>query len=111
MLRIDKKGGDPYLGQPLAFDYIFCRLGETPFERDANVILDLTVLKFEDLAKYHRKVWQSSPLQFTKITQIKHIPTYTMELKEGAAQLLKNVLRVYAFAADMIVYDDGLIYF
>lgn len=39
--RIKEKGADPYLGQPLAFDYMFCRLGTTPYERDTNVIIDL----------------------------------------------------------------------
>jgi hypothetical protein len=111
MERIDKKGGDPYLGQPLAFDYLFCRLGETPYERDCNVVANLTDLKFEDLAKFHRKVWENSPLQHTDIKKIGHVPTYTMHLKEGGVEVLKNFLRVYAFTADMIVFSDGVIYF
>jgi len=111
MLRIDKRGGDPYLGQPLAFDYLFCRLGETPYERDCNVVANLTDLKFEDLAKFHRKAWENSPLQHTDIKKIGHIPTYTMHLKEGGSEVLKNFLRVYAFAADVIVFHDGVIYF
>jgi hypothetical protein len=109
--RIKLKGGDPYLGQPLAFDYIFCRLGPTPYERDANLVLDLSVLKFEDFAEYHKSVWKLSPLQYTSVSKIGHIPTYTMHLKEGFSQILKNVVRVYAFAADIIVFRDGLIYF
>lgn len=109
--RIDKKGGDPYLGQPLAFDYMFCRLGPTTFERDVTLVLDLSVLKFEDLAKYHKKIWENSPLQHTDPGNIHDVPTYTMHLKEGSAQVLKNVLRIYAFAADAIVYKDTLIYF
>lgn len=109
--RIQKKGGDPYLGQPLAFDYLFCRLGETPYERDANLVLDLAVLKFSDLAEFHYSVWKTSPLQHTDISKLKDIPTYTMHLKEGSAQVLKNVLRIYAYAADIIVFGDGLIYF
>lgn len=109
--RIKLRGGDPYLGQPLAFDYIFCRLGPTPHERDTNLILDLAVLKFADLAEYHQSVWKLSPLQHTSLSKIKDVPTYTMHLKEGSAQILKNVLRIYAYAADIIVFEDGLIYF
>lgn len=109
--RIELKGGDPYLGQPLAFDYIFCRLGQTTYERDKSLILDLSVLKFEDMAQYHRKVWQDSPLQHIDPKKVTDIPTYTMHLKEGSAQVLKNVLRIYAYAADVIVYRDALIYF
>ena len=108
---IDKKGGDPYLGQPLVFDYLFCRLGQTPYERDINLIVDLTVLNFGDLAKFHVKLWENSPLQFIQLSKIKHIPTYTMYLKEGSSQVLKNFLRLYSFAADIIVFHDGVIYF
>lgn len=109
--RISQKGGDPYLGQPLVFDYLFCRLGPTPYERDTNLIIDLSVLNFSDLAHYHREVWEKSPLQFTEYKQIKHIPQYTMYLTEGCAQVIKNFLRVYAFTADLIVFSDGVIYF
>ncbi len=111
MVRIEKKGGDPYLGQPLAFDFIFCRLGPTTFERDISLVIDLSVLNFEDLAQYHKKIWENSPLQYTDQKKITDIPTYTMYLKEGSAQVLKNVLKIYAFAADVIVYRDTLIYF
>ncbi len=111
MARIDKRGGDPYLGQPLAFDYLFCRLGETPQERDVSVVANLTDLKFQDLAKFHRKLWKRSPLQYCDLKEIKHIPTYTMYLKEGAVEVLKNFLRVYAFTSDIIVFNDGLVYF
>lgn len=109
--RIAAKGGDPYLGQPLAFDYIFCRLGPTTFERDVSLIVDLSVLKFEDMAKYHRTIWEKSPLRLTDPNEVKDIPTYTMYLKEGSAQVLKNVLRIYAFASDVIIYGDAMIYF
>jgi hypothetical protein len=111
MERIDKRGGDPYLGQPLAFDYLFCRLGETPHERDVSVVANLTDLKFKDLAKFHIKMWERSPLQYGDLKRIKHIPTYTMYLKEGGVEVLKNFLRVYAFSSDIIVFSDGLVYF
>jgi hypothetical protein len=110
-VRIKDKGGDPYLGQPLAFDYLFCRLGPSTYERDVSLIIDLSVLKFEDMAEYHKSVWEDSPLRHTDPTKIKDVPTYTMHLKEGSAQVLKNVLRIYAYAADAIVYRDAIIYF
>lgn len=111
LVRIDKHNAEPYIGQPLAFDYIFCRLGATPFERDISLVLDLSVLHFADLAQYHHKIWKQSPLQYKDICKIKDISTYTMYLKEGSAQVLKSVLRLYAFAADIIVYKDAIIYF
>lgn len=109
--RIRDKGGSPYEGQPLAFDYMFCRLGETPHQRDTNLVIDLGVLRFSDFAEYHKKIWEKSPLQYTDLKKIQHIPTYTMHLKEGFSQAFKNVIRLYSFAADIIVFEDGLIYF
>ncbi|MBQ3160842.1 MAG: hypothetical protein IJC04_01800 [Oscillospiraceae bacterium] len=109
--RIKDKGADPYLGQPLAFDYIFCRLGKTPYERDANLIIDLSMLSFEDFSCYHSKVWEGCPLQHNDLTTIRNIPEYTMFLTEGCAQVMKNFLRVYAFTADLIVFKEGLVYF
>lgn len=109
--RIEKHSGDPYTPQPLVFDYLFCRLGATPYERDCNLIIDLTVLKFSDVAKYHKKAWAASPLQYTDFGKITHIPTYTMHLTENLLQTMKNFLRLYAFAADIIVFSDAVLYF
>ena len=111
LYRIKSKGGDPYMGQPLTFDYIFCRLGTTPYERDANLIIDLSIISFSDLAEYHRQVWSNCPLKHIELSSIKHIPQYTMYLKECCPAVEKNFLRVYAFAADIIVFKEGLIYF
>ena len=110
-IRIKNKGGDPYLGQPLAFDYMFCRLGPTPYERDANLVIDLSVLYFEDIAGYHKNIWESCPLQYTDFKDLNHIPQYTMYLTKGCSQAIKNFLRMYSFAADIIIFRDGIIYF
>jgi hypothetical protein len=110
-VRIHDKGGDPYLGQPLAFDYIFCRLGKTPYERDSNLIIDLSLLHFSDYSRYHKKIWEACPLQHDSLDNIRNIPQYTMSLTEGCAQIIKNFIRVYAFTADIIVFNDGMVYF
>jgi hypothetical protein len=109
--RIHKKGGDPYTGQPLAFDYLFCRLGPTPYERDTNLIIDLSYLGFSDFTGYAREAWKKSPLRAKSFSQVRHIPSYTMQLKEGFAATIKNFVRLYAFAADIIVFRDGMLYF
>lgn len=110
-IRIKNKGADPYLGQPLAFDYIFCRLGKTPYERDTNLIIDLSMLYFEDFSCYHKKIWDRCPLQNENLNDIKNIPEYTMYLTEGCAQVMKNFIRVYSFTADIIIFREGMIYF
>lgn len=110
--RIKEKGGDPYTQQPLVMDYLFCRLGPTPLERDANLVIDLTDLKFSDFAEYVKKTWSESPLQYTDIRKLKgKVPVYSLHLGDGLAQVMKNFIRIYAFAADVIVFEDGVIYF
>lgn len=109
--RIEKRSGDPYTGQPLVFDYLFCRLGVSPYERDTNLIIDLSVLSFSDLAKYHQSVWQNSPLRFTNYSEIKHIPTYTIHMNEPLSQLMKTFLRLYFYSADIILFREGPIFF
>lgn len=110
-IRIKDKGADPYLGQPLAFDYLFCRLGETPYDRDCNLVIDLTVLEFIDIAQYHTNIWTKCPLQHENFSEIKNVPKYTMFLTKGCPQIMKNFLRVYSFTADIIILKDAFIYF
>jgi hypothetical protein len=51
-------------------------------------------------------------MQYTNIKDIeKDVPRYTMALREGEAQVVKNFLRIYAFAADVIVFREGILYF
>ena len=110
--QIKKHSGDPYTQQPLVFDYLFCRLGPHPSERDANLVLDLTVLSFTDFAEYVARTWKRSPLQYTSYTDIANkIPIYAMHLGSGLDQVMKNFVRLYAFAADLIVFNDGILYF
>lgn len=110
--RIKQKGGDPYTQQPLVFDYLFCRLGITPWERDVNLVVDLSVLYFEDFAEYIRSAWETSPLKETRYNEIADkVPVYALHLTESMSLVVKNFVRLYSFAADMIVFRDGILYF
>ena len=110
--RIKKRGGDPYTQQPLVFDYLFCRTGPTPLERDTTLVIDLSLLQFSDFASYVSDAWKSSPLQYVEFSKVRaEIPRYTLHLASGISQIVKNFVRLYAFAADIIVFKDGLLYF
>jgi hypothetical protein len=112
LARIKLKGGDPYTQQPLVFDYLFCRTGRTPTERDTTLVIDLRLLRFSDFAEYIHNVWRNSPLQYTDFDDIQDdIPRYTLHLTSGISQVVKNFVRLYSFAADIIVFSDGIIYF
>jgi hypothetical protein len=110
--RIKLKGGDPYTQQPLVFDYLFCRVGPSTEERDANLVADLTVLHFADFAEYVADTWDRSPLREKAYGQIKdRMPVYALHLADGPQQVTKNFVRLYSFAADIIVFSDGMLVF
>jgi hypothetical protein len=108
--RIQKHNGDPYMQQPLAFDYLFCRLGATPEERDVSLVLDYSVLTFSDFAAWVSDTWQRSPLQHQNYGAIRRsMPVYSLHLREGLGQVMKSFVRLTAFAADLIVFSDGVL--
>lgn len=110
--RIKQKSGDPYTQMPLVFDYLFCRLGPTTVERDTNLVVDLGILRFSDFAEYVVETWKHSPLGKSSYADIAgEIPIYTLHLREGINQVLKTFVRLYAFSADIIVFQDGILYF
>ena len=110
--RIKYKGGDPYTQQSLVFDYLFCRLGPSPLERDVNLVIDLSPLFFSDFAQYVADAWERSPLSATSFRKVKDkVPIYTLHLTEGLSQVVKNFVRLSAFSSDIIVFRDGLLHF
>lgn len=108
--RIQLHNADPYQQQPLAFDYLFCRLGTTPEERDVSLVLDYSVLSFTDFAGWVESAWQKSPLRQTEYRHIRNkMPTYSLHLREGLGQVMKSFIRLTAFSADLIVFRDGVL--
>lgn len=111
MDRIHKKNGNPYNGMPLAFDFMFCRLGTSTYERDINLIIDLSELSFEEFSEYARKVHESSPIGKNTIPSKKEIPRYSLHLTEGYNHEIKDFIRQYCYAADIIILKDIVIPF
>lgn len=109
--RIEKRNGNPYNGMPLAFDFMFCRLGTTPRERDVNLIIDLSELSFADFAKYHKNIHDNSPLGNISPPTKKDLPKYSLHLTQGYIHELKDFIRQYCYAADIILLKDFVVPF
>lgn len=109
--RIEKRNGNPYNGMPLSFDFMFCRLGDTPRERDINLIVDLSELSFKDFAKFHKRTHDSSPLAKTSPPDKKEISRYSLHLTDGYAHEIKDFIRQYCYAADIILLKDFVVPF
>ncbi|MFL9837206.1 hypothetical protein ABS768_06845 [Flavobacterium sp. ST-75] len=111
MDRIHKKNGNPYNGMPLAFDFLFCRLGTTTYDRDVNLLIDLSELSFEEFSVYARKVHDSSPIGKNTLPKESEIPKYSLHLTEGYTHEIKDFIRQYCYAADIIILKDIVIPF
>ena len=109
--RIEKRNGNPYNGMPLAFDFMFCRLGQSPRERDRNLFIDLSEISFKEFARYHKTIHDSSPLGSTTPPAKKEIPRYSLHLTEGYIHELKDFIRQYCYAADLIILRDFVVPF
>lgn len=109
--RIKKRNGNPYNGMPLAFDCMFCRLGKTPIERDINLIIDLSELSFAEFATFHKTIHNNSPLAKTSPPSQKNLPKYSLHLTEGYIHEIKDFIRQYCYAADIIVLKDFVVPF
>lgn len=107
-----KHGADPYVGQPLAMDYMFCRIGCTPYERDKNLIIDLSFYEFKEYAAAYNKLHGGCPLKEDKYKDISNnLYKYGVITTEGCAQTQNVFWRIYTFAADMILLKDGILVF
>jgi hypothetical protein len=109
--RIKKRNGNPYNGMPLAFDCMFCRLGPTPRERDVNLIIDLSELTFSDFAEFHKNIHDKSPLGKTSPPKKQNLPKYSLHLTQGYIHEIKDFIRQYCYAADIIVLKDFVVPF
>jgi Holliday junction resolvase len=109
--RIDKRNGNPYNGIPLAIDYLFCRTGPSKYDRDTNLILNLsTELDYDEFMHYFRKIHDASII--TKgIPSKKTISALSVTLTEGSIWSMKDVIRQFCFVSDVIVLKDCVIPF
>ena len=109
--RIVKRNGNPYNGMPLAFDFMFCRLGSTPYERDVNLILDLSELSFSEFADFAKKTHDKSPLAEKTVPKPEQAPRYSLHVTQGYTHEIKDFIRQYCYAADLIILKDFILPF
>lgn len=109
--RIQQRNGNPYNGMPLAFDFMFCRLGVTPRERDVNLIIDLSELSFKEFADFHKAIHDKSPLRNNTPPPEASLPKYSLHLTQGYTHEFKDFIRQYCYAADILIFKDFMVPF
>ena len=120
---------DPYVGALAALDYLMCRVGRTFEDRDRNLAIawgnvssengHLTVqskkgnsvTKFTDPVKglysEPRKVLLGKAYSELKP---KEIPRYLMQVRWGTAFTKRKEIRMLAYFADAILFEDGALW-
>lgn len=109
--RIIKKNGNPYNGMPLAFDFMFCRLGPSTYERDVNLIIDMTEITYDEFISFAKTIHNSSPISSDTLPKSDEISRLSLHLTEGYTHEIKDFIRQYCYAADLIVLKDFIIPF
>ena len=111
MERIVKKNGNPYNGMPLAFDFMFCRLGPSTYERDINLIIDMSEITYDEFISFAKAIHSSSPIGVAARPKSSEISRLSLHLTEGYTHEIKDFIRQYCYAADILVLKDFIIPF
>lgn len=120
---------DPYTGAFAALDYLRCRVGESFEDRDKNLAMAWGRASFEDgqldvsstrgcsvtgytdpvrrLYGDQRKVLLGTPYAQLRPTDI---PRYFMQIRWGTAYTKEKVIRMLAYFADAILFEDGALW-
>ena len=120
--------GDPYPGALSALDYLLCREGKSYEDRRANLILCFgSVEKYGDsidvqtnkdhcsindfIAAVHRSC-NKNLLTIDKYSDLKpsDIGRYYMQVRYGSTYSKVKHIRVYAYFADAIIFNDGALW-
>ena len=96
---------------PLAFDFMFCRLGQSHYERDVNLIIDLSELCYDDFIGFAKTIHNSSPISVKGIPPIDQLSRLALHLTDGYTHEIKDFIRQYCYAADLIILSDLVIPF
>ena len=109
--RIIAKNGNPYNGMPLAFDFMFCRLGPSTYERDVNLIIDMSEVSYSEFISFAKTIHNSSPIATKGIPKSDEISRLSLHLTEGYTHEIKDFIRQYCYAADLLILKDFIIPF
>lgn len=109
--RIVKKNGNPYNGMPLAFDFMFCRLGPSTYERDVNLVIDMSEITYDQFISFAKTIHNLSPIASKSTPKSNEISRLSLHLTEGYTHEIKDFIRQYCYAADLLILKDFIIPF
>ena len=87
------------------------RLGPTSYERDINLIIDMSEIKYKEFIWFAKSVHDSSPIAAKSLPAKDQISRLSLHLTEGYTHEIKDFIRQYCYAADLIILEDFVIPF
>jgi hypothetical protein len=107
--RFMKKAGDPYVGMLCYYDIAFCRVGDVNRDRRYNLIAYCNGVKKADMENAMQS-FKKNTCPLGDSIQLKNVVTYSYHLRNGCSHTKSKPVRIYAEIADMIVFEDGVLF-
>ena len=107
--RLIKHAGDPYVGMLCYYDIAFCRIGDVNRDRQYNLIAYCMGVKKAEMEDSMRGFKQKTCPLGDSIT-VDNVVKYSYHLRNGCSHTKSKPVRIYAEMADLIVFDDGVLF-
>lgn len=107
--RITAHAGDPYVGMIGYYDIAFCRVGKTTRERNYNLIAFCNDVSIDEINTTMTQ-FNNHKCPFVEDLTTKKLESYSYHLKYGCKLTKTKPARIHAELADIVVFNDGIIY-
>lgn len=107
--RVTAHAGDPYVGMIGYYDIAFCRIGRSTRERSSNLIAFTNGVSIREVEESMSN-FNSGGCPFPNRVSSSNILKYSYHLRHGCKETKIKPVRIYAELADMIVFDDGVLF-
>lgn len=107
--RVTKHAGDPYVGMIGYYDIAFCRTGPTTRDRGYNLVAHCKGVSIDEINKSMTGFYEKK-CPFSEDASTGDLERYSYHLKYGCKLTKSKPSRIYAELADLVIFDDGLLY-
>ena len=107
--RVTAHAGDPYVGMIGYYDIAFCRVGKSTRERNYNLIAHCKNVSIDEINISMNK-FNKTKCPFLQDVSTSQLEKYSYHLKYGCKLTKSKPIRIYVELADLIIFNDGIIY-
>jgi len=107
--RVTAHAGDPYVGMIGYYDIAFCRVGKSTRERQYNLVAYCNNVSIDEINSTMND-FNTKKCPFIDDMATQSIEKYSYHLKYGCRLTKSKPVRIYAELADLVIFNDGIIY-